>query len=117
MGNKMQERMGKQFGDIPTQNVKRMYHIELTQIQPNPDQPRKIFTEEALTELAESIKKYGQLQPIVLNKLGNDSYIIAAGERRFRAHHKIDDMERIYAVLTDGDLDEVIEEVGKGLEE
>ncbi len=58
--------------------------IQIKLVVPNPDQPRKTFDEEALKELADSIKEQGVIQPIILEKSG-DRYIIIAGERRFRA--------------------------------
>jgi len=58
--------------------------ISLKDIKPNPFQPRKTFDEEALNELAESIKNDGLLQPIVVNE-DIDGYILIAGERRLRA--------------------------------
>ncbi|MGN1201447.1 MAG: ParB/RepB/Spo0J family partition protein [Candidatus Caccovivens sp.] len=59
--------------------------IDITKIKPNPNQPRKNFDEEALNELAASIKIHGIVQPIVLNKQSNGEYLIIAGERRWRA--------------------------------
>lgn len=58
--------------------------MKINRIQPNADQPRKDFAEEAIQELAESIKKYGVLQPLLVQKKG-DLYEIIAGERRWRA--------------------------------
>lgn len=58
--------------------------IEVGKIDPNKDQPRKVFDQTALNELASSIKIHGIIQPIVLNKVG-DRYMIIAGERRWRA--------------------------------
>ena len=58
--------------------------IRLSMIEPNSGQPRKKFEEEALKELAESIKKYGVLQPLLVQKK-DDHYEIVAGERRWRA--------------------------------
>lgn len=58
--------------------------IEIGLIDRNPDQPRKIFDEEALNELAESIKVHGVIQPIIVKEVG-DRYVIIAGERRYRA--------------------------------
>ena len=58
--------------------------IYIKQVIPNPDQPRKTFDEEALRELADSIKEQGVIQPIIVEESGN-RYIIIAGERRFRA--------------------------------
>lgn len=58
--------------------------VELSKVQPNPDQPRTHFKPEEIEELASSIKKEGLLQPILVNKVG-DHYQIIAGERRWQA--------------------------------
>ena len=58
--------------------------LEIDKIYPNPNQPRKHFDEEALRELASSIKTHGVIQPLVVNKEA-DGYMIIAGERRWRA--------------------------------
>jgi ParB family chromosome partitioning protein len=60
-------------------------HIPLSQIEPNPFQPRTEFNEEALSELTASIKEQGIIQPITVRKLGYDKYQIISGERRFKA--------------------------------
>lgn len=59
--------------------------IPIDKIETNPFQPRTHFEEEALNELAASIKEHGIIQPITLRKLGNDKYQLISGERRFRA--------------------------------
>lgn len=59
--------------------------IELQFIEANPFQPRTEFEDQALTELAESIKKQGVIQPVTVRKMGLDSYQLISGERRFRA--------------------------------
>lgn len=59
--------------------------LPLADIYPNPDQPRKVFEESALMELADSIAKHGVIMPIVVNKEPNGKYRIIAGERRYRA--------------------------------
>lgn len=60
--------------------------IDIADIKPNPEQPRKVFDEEALAELTDSIKKNGVIQPMVLAKGEEEGeYIIIAGERRWRA--------------------------------
>ncbi|MDD5017325.1 MAG: nucleoid occlusion protein [Eubacteriales bacterium] len=59
--------------------------IPVDYIRPNPYQPRRVFSEESLDELAHSIKQYGLLQPITVRKLSRDYYEIIAGERRWRA--------------------------------
>lgn len=58
--------------------------LKISEIEPNRDQPRKAFDEEQLEELADSIRKYGVLQPLLVQKKG-ESYEIIAGERRWRA--------------------------------
>ncbi|MDR1415059.1 MAG: ParB/RepB/Spo0J family partition protein [Odoribacteraceae bacterium] len=59
--------------------------LNLTDIRPNPGQPRKSFDEEALSELAASIKSIGLVQPITVREIGEGQYEIIAGERRYRA--------------------------------
>ena len=58
--------------------------LNIAQIEPNQEQPRKHFNEEQLKELAESVKNYGILQPLLVQKKG-DFFEIIAGERRWRA--------------------------------
>ena len=60
-------------------------NIELSKLQPDPEQPRKDVTEAEIRELAESIKEHGLLQPIIVRKAADGSYIIVAGHRRFLA--------------------------------
>lgn len=76
-------------------------NIKISDIEPNKDQPRRIFDEEALTELAESIKKYGVIQPIIVTKKDN-YYQIVAGERRWRASKKAG-MSEIPAIVREND--------------
>ena len=71
--------------DVPARGSSAINDIELSQISPNPDQPRTTFDEDALAEVATSIKELGIIQPLSLRKMGPDSYQIIAGERRYRA--------------------------------
>ncbi|MBM6967729.1 ParB/RepB/Spo0J family partition protein [Pseudoramibacter alactolyticus] len=59
--------------------------IPVEQIIPNPNQPRKTFKDESLTELAESIRTFGVIQPIQVRKVDNELYELVSGERRLRA--------------------------------
>ena len=68
-------------------NVSRETFLRLSEIEPNRTQPRRNFDEDALQELADSIKQYGVIQPIVVQKKGK-RYEIIAGERRWRAARK-----------------------------
>jgi ParB family chromosome partitioning protein len=63
---------------------KRILNLPVTDISPNPNQPRKQFDKEALSELADSIQRYGVLQPITVRKAPS-GYELVAGERRLRA--------------------------------
>ena len=78
--------------------------LKISSIEPRRDQPRKTFERESLEQLAESIQKYGVLQPIIVrpNQLIDDTYEIIAGERRWRAA-KLAGIDEIPAVVLDGD--------------
>ncbi|MBG3333531.1 ParB/RepB/Spo0J family partition protein [Staphylococcus aureus] len=73
--------------------------IDISDIKPNPYQPRKTFDENHLNDLADSIKQYGILQPIVLRKTVQGYYIVV-GERRFRAS-KIAGLKYVSAIIKD----------------
>ena len=75
--------------------------ISVKEIRPNPFQPRKSFDEEALLELAESIKNDGLLQPIVVTE-DIDGYVLIAGERRLRAS-KLAKLKEIRAIVLNSD--------------
>ena len=63
----------------------RYEEVAVTAITPNPRQPRRTFDEDALDELAESIKQVGLLQPVVVRTVGTGRYELVMGERRWRA--------------------------------
>lgn len=73
--------------------------IKITEIEPNREQPRKKFDEDALLELAESIKQFGVIQPLIVQKRG-DYYEIIAGERRWRAA-KMAGLKEIPVIIKD----------------
>ena len=74
--------------DLKTGGSSSINEIELSKIEPNPNQPRTIFEDDALDELAASIRTYGIIQPITLKEIDEDKYMIIAGERRYRAAQK-----------------------------
>ncbi len=83
--------------------------IDVNVIKTNPNQPRKVFDEDALNELTSSIKLHGVIQPIVLNDNGDGTYLIIAGERRYRAAKKAG-LDKIPAVIknyTDRQIKEI----------
>ncbi|ABB14077.1 ParB/RepB/Spo0J family partition protein [Carboxydothermus hydrogenoformans] len=87
-------------GKINLERENGLVEINVEKIVPNPKQPRTIFSEEALKELAESIQKHGVLQPIVVRKIAEDKYELVAGERRWRAA-QLAGLKQIPAVVKD----------------
>ena len=81
--------------------------IDLSELRANPYQPRKNFDEEALNELASSIKEHGVFQPIIVKK-SIKGYEIIAGERRFRAS-KLAGMQTIPAIVKDFSDEEMMQ--------
>ncbi len=75
-------------GEVRTQGSSNLNEIDINLIAPNPNQPRREFDEDALEELANSIKEIGIIQPITLRKMNDGKYQIIAGERRWRASIK-----------------------------
>ena len=75
--------------------------VQLRDVRPNPDQPRKHFDDDKLRELSESIKAHGLLQPIVVRRVEN-GFELLAGERRFRAA-QLADLDRLPALVRDVD--------------
>lgn len=82
--------------------------IEIAKINANPNQPRKSFDEDALDELAASIKVHGIIQPLTLRRTDEDRYQIISGERRFRAA-KLAGLETVPAYLRTADDGETLE--------
>lgn len=82
--------------------------IEISKIKPNPNQPRTEFDDEALEELAASIRANGIISPITLRKISDDNYQIIAGERRYRAS-KLAGLNKIPAYIRDVDDGQVME--------
>lgn len=81
--------------------------LKITEVEPNREQPRKNFNEDALLELSDSIKQYGVIQPLIVQKKG-DHYEIIAGERRWRAA-KMADIKEIPVIIKDYSDQQVME--------
>ncbi len=92
----------EEHGDVSRETL-----ININEIEPNKGQPRKNFDEDAIQELADSIKQYGVIQPLILQK--NDKYyVIIAGERRWRAA-KLAGLKKIPAIIKNYSPQEIIE--------
>jgi ParB family transcriptional regulator, chromosome partitioning protein len=85
-------------------NEKNLFFIPIEKIIRDPEQPRKIFNDENIKELALSIKKHGLIQPIIIRKHGEGEYKIVAGERRWRAS-QIAELNIMPAIILPSDLD------------
>jgi ParB family chromosome partitioning protein len=102
LGRGLSELLGEvetAYGRSTTSKDTSTKEIDVEKIKPNPNQPRKIFDEQRLKELGQSIKRHGLLQPIVVIEDGKDSYTLVSGERRLRAH-KLESLTHIKAVVT-----------------
>ena len=89
--------------------VPKEVYLKISMIEPNQEQPRKEFNQEQLEELAESIRNYGVLQPIMVQKKG-DLYEIIAGERRWRAA-KMAGLKEVPVIIRDFDRQKKMENV------
>lgn len=94
--------------EVKVEGSSSINEIELSKIQPNPDQPRRAFDEDALRELSASIKQVGVIQPITLRKIDDNNYQIIAGERRYRAS-MMAELKAIPAYVKTADDENVME--------
>ena len=82
--------------------------LRLSQIEPNREQPRKVFNEEALNELADSIREHGVLQPLLVRPLPGGVYQLVAGERRWRAS-RMAGLQEVPVVIREMDEEQAME--------
>ena len=94
--------------EVQTVGSSSISEIPLSQIHPNPNQPRQEFEAEALEELAASIRQLGIIQPITLRKISEGNYQIISGERRYRASKSIG-LENIPAYIKTTEDEQVME--------
>lgn len=91
-----------------TRGARQLTRIRLEDIRANPDQPRKAFSENAIVELAGSIRRYGLLSPLTVRKGGSGGYELIAGERRLRALRLLGESETDALVLDVRDRDSAL---------
>lgn len=87
--------------EVDIKNKELIHKLKIIEVEPNKNQPRRYFDEESIQELAESIKRYGLIQPIIVTKQDN-YYEIVAGERRWRASKKAG-LTEIPAIIREND--------------
>lgn len=90
LGRGLDAIFGAEVADVKLKPMSHMAEIAIADIIPNPTQPRTQFDEEALDELADSIRQLGVIQPVTVKKGDNGKYIIISGERRWRAAQRAD---------------------------
>ena len=95
--------------DAPNQNLRKSDEIPIEFLHPNKNQPRKLFDEEKIDELSQSIKQKGLILPILVKKIDENNYQIIAGERRWRASQKagLHDVPVIIKNLDDKEILEI----------
>lgn len=96
------------FADNAAENGRETSTLRIADIEPNREQPRKDFDEEAMLQLAESIREHGVLQPILVRPIDTDRYQIVAGERRWRAS-RMAGLTEIPAVVREMTEDETMQ--------
>ncbi|MDR3218044.1 MAG: ParB/RepB/Spo0J family partition protein [Dysgonamonadaceae bacterium] len=94
--------------DLNTGGSSSINEVELSKIEANPDQPRSVFDQEALEELAASIKSLGLVQPITLREIEPERYQIISGERRYRAS-KLADLTSVPAYIRKASDENIME--------
>lgn len=95
-----------QISDSAAYEKGKLYNLAIADLHPDPDQPRKYFDEQALTELNASIEKHGVLQPVLVRQSGDGSLLLVSGERRYQASI-LAGCETIPAIFTDGEPAEI----------
>ena len=93
---------------VPVQKTELETQVNIRRLKANEDQPRKIFDEEKLLELSESIKRHGVLQPILVRTIENGEFEIIAGERRYRAS-MLAGLQRVPIIIKDLSPCEILE--------
>jgi len=93
---------------LPEKGGAEVVDIELRRISADAQQPRKVFNDESLAELAASIKEKGVIQPVIVKRSSGGGFTLIAGERRFRASH-LAGLKRIPAIVRDSDEEDSLE--------
>ena len=102
LGRGLDAIFGTEKVSVKATPMNRMDEIAISQIIPNPTQPRTKFDDEALQELADSIRQLGVIQPITVKKADDGKYIIISGERRWRASQMVG-LESLPAYIREAD--------------
>lgn len=96
----MKTALGKGLDSLLPEKTQEIINIDITRIIPGDQQPRKVFKDTALHELAASIKERGVLQPVIVSRTGDGTFRLIAGERRWRAS-ALAGLKKIPAIIKD----------------
>ncbi len=91
-----------------TRGGRQLTRVKLSEIAPNPAQPRRVFSESAIVELAGSIRRYGLLSPLIVRRASEAGYELIAGERRLRALRLLGEEETDAVVMAAGDRESAL---------
>ncbi len=104
----MKTALGKGLDALLPEGGGEVIEIELRRIAANAEQPRKVFRDETLKELAASIREKGIIQPVLVRREPDGSFMLIAGERRFRAAHMVG-LRTMPAIIRKADEEEILE--------
>ncbi len=104
----MRKALGRGLESLIPDKGEEILHVDIEKIFPSPDQPRKVFENKALEELAQSIKEKGVIQPIIVHRIGNGTFNLVAGERRWRASN-IAGLNKIPCIVKEEKPDDSLE--------
>ena len=107
LGRGIGELLGQAKFGIDSDFEQKIIELDINDVKADKDQPRRRFSDESIQELAASIKEFGILQPIIVQK-NDDLYTIIAGERRYRAA-KLAELEKVPAIIKDLKKQEILE--------
>lgn len=104
--NMISDNMWKSENEVQASGI--VKELEIGRIIPNPDQPRKVFADDALFTLADSIRRHGIIQPLVVRQIESGIYLLVAGERRLRASRLIG-LEHVPCIISGVDEQQAAE--------
>lgn len=104
----MKAALGKGLDSLMPEKGREIIEVELSRIAADTNQPRKIFKDDSLKELSDSIREKGVLQPVILKRRQEGGFSLIAGERRYRAAH-LAGLKKIPAIVRDSDAEDTLE--------
>ncbi|KWT85578.1 ParB/RepB/Spo0J family partition protein [Candidatus Magnetominusculus xianensis] len=104
----MKKALGRGLDALIPQEGEEISHVEIEKVFPNPAQPRKHFDEDALAQLASSITAQGVIQPVIVSRNGDGTFMLIAGERRWRASN-LAGLKKIPCIIRDKNREDSLE--------